>query len=107
MSPFEASQKTFQPGQTPVVDSDAFPDFEVWPRPTRKTGSQGQLYGLNLAVFDGHRPFAHAHDPDYPRSNHQGATVLKIEPAKQVSRKQRLIELLRSVGPLPPTLIKW
>jgi hypothetical protein len=64
------------------------------------------LNGLNLVVFDRHRLFAQAHDPDYPRSDHQRATVLKIEPAKKVARKQRLIEFLHSVGPPPPTLIK-
>jgi len=107
MGPFEANQNAFQPAQTPVVNSHPFPDLEVRPRLTRKTGGEGQLNGLNLVVFDGHRLFARAHDPDYPRSDHQGTTVLKIELGEKVARKQRLIEFLCSVGPLPLTLIKW
>ena len=69
MIPFEIDQKALETQQRLALDANPLTEFEERPRLGVKSGRYKRLNTCNLAVFDGHRNFAAAHNRNDPRGN--------------------------------------
>src|SRR5271154_5173904 len=62
--------------------------------------------GFDLCLVHCRGNFGCSHDADHARSLQDGKTVLWVEAAEQVTRKQRKRDVFHPVGPFPPALVR-
>jgi hypothetical protein len=63
----------------------------------RKAGHSGALDGRNFMFINGNKSFADPHDLENAWGLKHGQAIVRIEPAKEISGKQRHLQMLYAV----------
>lgn len=87
MIPFEIDQNALETLQRLAFDANPLTKFEERPRIGVKSGGYNRLNTRNLAVFDGHRNFAAAHNRNDPRGNKHRQAIVYIKLAEYITRE--------------------
>ena len=87
----------FEADQRAALDVDLGSDLEKGPRLRGKPGTKDRLNGLDLFFVNGDGDLAETDDTDHARGGHDRQAVAHIEPAEQISREERELQLLHAV----------
>jgi len=88
-----------------LLNDNLLADLEKRPRRNQQTRLRHRAYVLYFVLRDRRRSLAETNQTYNARSRKDWQAMFDIEAAKNVSRKQKLIETLPAVGPLPISLI--
>lgn len=99
MIPFELNENAFYALQSVTFNSNLLTDFKERPWFGRDTRRHESSDSLNLDIVDWKWNLALTHDRNHPRRYKDRQTLLRIELAEYVTRKQRSIHLSQSSIP--------
>src|SRR3974390_3344484 len=97
----DGRQYSLHSAQRTIRDGDLVAAFQVRPRFSGHGRIYDSRYGVNFALRNGDRFFARSNDGEDARRGQDWQTNAGIEPAEQVSGKERLLQHFDSVGPAP------
>lgn len=99
MIPFKLNENAFQSLQSITFNPNLLPDFEEGPRFDRHTRRHESSDSRNFGLVDWKWNLALAHDRNHPWRYKNRKTLLRIELAEYVARKQGSIHLFHSSVP--------
>src|SRR5580658_5380536 len=106
MTALYVDQDSFQPKQRAGFNSDAITRRQEWPRLMRHTCCDQCLYGSDFSFVDSSRAIVESNNLDNAWRLQYGKPVLRIEAAEQISREERRVDFLDSIGPALSQLVE-
>src|SRR5262245_20769585 len=98
-------KNTFDPFERPTLNDNLLADLQKRPRCYQQTRLCHGAYVLYFVLGDGRRGLPQPNQADNTRSGEHGQSMFDIEAAKNIARKQKLIEALPTVGPATLSLV--
>jgi hypothetical protein len=98
-------QDPLMPYQGPACDPHSFAELQEWPRLPWQSGLNRSLNGIDFRILDGNWCFAVSDHLDDAGRDQDGKPIQYVKSAKQVSRKQRQLDVFDAIGPTPPAYV--
>jgi hypothetical protein len=99
MASFDVQEDAFDSAKSAILHAHRLANFEKRPGLLLDISSHHSSNSCDLSVVDGNRSLTETHDLDDPGSYEYWKAIHGIEPAKQISRKQRKLNLFDAVRP--------